>query len=153
MKQETLTKEHQFCTFYLENLFFGIEVEKIQEIIRYCPITYVPLSSPDVAGLINIRSQIVTAIDLRNSLNLPQNSLDYFPLNVVVNLGDEIISLLVDEVGDVLDISEDNFEKTPETLTGKVKDLIKGTYKLEQKLLLILDVEKVIHIETDKNSF
>lgn len=122
MSNQTLTtnQENQFCTFYLEKLFFGIEVEKVQEIIRYQKITHVPLSSNEVAGLINLRSQIVTAIDLRRRLNLPDNKMDKIPLNVVVRFGDETISLLVDDVGDVLDVSEENFEPPPETLTGKL---------------------------------
>ncbi len=139
-----MTQENQFCTFYLEKLFFGIEVEKVQEIIRYQKITHVPLSSPEVAGLINLRSQIVTAIDLRRRLNLTDNKMEKSPLNVVVRFEDETISLLVDEVGDVMDVSQDNFEPPPETLRGKVRELIRGAYKLEKQLLLILDVEKVV---------
>lgn len=138
------TQENQFCTFYLEKLFFGIEVEKVQEIIRYQKITHVPLSSPEVAGLINLRSQIVTAIDLRRRLNLTDNKMEKLPLNVVVRFEDETISLLVDEVGDVIDVSQDNFESPPETLRGKVRELIRGAYKLEKQLLLILDIEKVV---------
>ncbi|NEQ36476.1 MAG: chemotaxis protein CheW [Okeania sp. SIO3I5] len=138
------TQENQFCTFYLEKLFFGIEVEKVQEIIRYQKITHVPLSSPEIAGLINLRSQIVTAIDLRRRLNLTDNKIEKSPLNVVVRFEDETISLLVDEVGDVIDVSQDNFELPPETLRGKVRELIRGAYKLEKQLLLILDVEKVV---------
>ena len=140
------TQENQFCTFYLEKLFFGIEVEKVQEIIRYQKITHVPLSSPEVAGLINLRSQIVTAIDLRRRLNLTDNKIDKLPLNVVVRFEDETISLLVDEVGDVIDVSQENFEPPPETLRGKVRELIRGAYKLEKQLLLILDVEKVVDV-------
>ncbi len=139
-----MTQENQFCTFYLEKLFFGIEVEKVQEIIRYQKITHVPLSSPEVAGLINLRSQIVTAIDLRRRLNLTDDKMEKSPLNVVVRFEDETISLLVDEVGDVIDVSQDNFEPPPETLRGKVRKLIRGAYKLEKQLLLILDVEKVV---------
>ncbi len=146
MENQTIkaTQENQFCTFYLEKLFFGIEVEKVQEIIRYQKITHVPLSSPEVAGLINLRSQIVTAIDLRRRLNLIDNKMEKLPLNVVVRFEDETISLLVDEVGDVIDVSQDNFEPPPETLRGKVRELIRGAYKLEKQLLLILDVEKVV---------
>ncbi len=146
MENQTIkaTQENQFCTFYLEKLFFGIEVEKVQEIIRYQKITHVPLSSPEVAGLINLRSQIVTAIDLRRRLNLTDNTMEKLPLNVVVRFEDETISLLVDEVGDVIDVSQDNFEPPPKTLRGKVRELIRDAYKLEKQLLLILDVEKVV---------
>lgn len=148
MKLSNLAKENQFCTFFLEHLFFGIEVEKVQEIIRYQNITAVPLAPPEVGGLINLRSQIVTAIDLRHRLNLPQLSSDQLPLNVVVRVEGETISLLVDDVGDVLDVPEDSFETPPETLTGEVRALIRGAYKLENQLLLILDVEKIVDLSS-----
>ena len=138
--------EYQFCTFFLDRLFFGIEVEKVQEIIRYQNITSVPLALPEVGGLINLRSQIVTAIDLRRRLDLPQLNSEQLPINVVVRVNEETISLLVDDVGDVLDVPDDCFESSPETLTGKVRELIRGAYKLENQLLLILDVEKVVDI-------
>ena len=140
------TQENKICTFYLEKLLLGIEVQKVQEIIRYQKITHVPLSSPEVAGLINLRSQIVIAIDLRRRLNLTDNKMEKLPLNVVISSEDETVSLLVDEVGDVIDVSQESFEKPPETLRGKVRRLIRGAYKLEKQLLLILDVEKVINI-------
>ncbi|MDJ0718021.1 MAG: chemotaxis protein CheW [Prochloraceae cyanobacterium] len=146
MQESTLIKQHQFCTFFLEELFFGIEVEKVQEIIRYQQITRVPLPPPEVGGLINLRSQIVTAIDLRRRLDLPEYSGESLPLNVVVKIEEEIISLLVDEVGDVLDVSDDRFESPPDTLTGKIRQLIRGAYKLENCLLLILDVEKTVDL-------
>ena len=141
-----MADRHQFCTFFLDRLFFGIEVDKVQEIIRYQDITSVPLAPSEVGGLINLRSQIVTAIDLRRRLNLPQLNSERLPLNVVVRVDEETISLLVDDVGDVLDVPDDCFEIPPETLTGKVRALIRGAYKLENQLLLILDVEKVVDV-------
>ena len=86
------------------------------------------------------------AIDLRRRLNLTDNKMEKLPLNVVISSEDETVSLLVDEVGDVIDVSQESFEKPPETLRGKVRRLIRGAYKLEKQLLLILDVEKVINI-------
>ena len=139
-------QENKFCTFYLDKLFLGIEVEKVQEIIRYQKITHVPLSSPEVAGLINLRSQIVTAIDLRRRMQLNDHKIEKLPINVIVSLANETISLLVDKVGDVIDVSQDNFELPPKTLRRKVRRLIRGAYKLEKQLLLILDVEKVADI-------
>jgi len=141
-----MTEENQFCTFFLDRLFFGIEVKKVQEIIRYQEITSVPLAPKEVGGLINLRSQIVTAIDLRRRLELSPSNSEQLPLNVVVRVDDETISLLVDDVGDVLEVTDDCFETPPETLTGKIRSLIRGAYKLEDKLLLILDVEKVVDV-------
>ncbi len=143
-----MADERQFCTFFLDKLFFGVEVEKVQEIIRYQEMTRVPLASQVVAGLINLRGQIVTAIDLRCRLDLATRSTEKLPLNVVVNVGDETVSLLVDEIGDVLEVDAEDFEVPPDTLTGNVRSLIRGTYKLQEILLLILDVEKVVDINS-----
>ncbi len=141
-----MEEEHQFCTFFLDKLFFGIEVEKVQEIIRYQDITSVPLAPSEVGGLINLRSQIVTAINLRRCFNFSELNSNKLPLNVVVRVEGETISLLVDDVGDILNVPNDCFESSPETLTGRVRELIRGTYKLENQLLLILDVKKVVDI-------
>ena len=90
----------------------------------------------------------MTAINLRRRLKFPQLNSEELPINVVVRVESETISLLVDDVGDVLDVPDDCFETPPETLTGKVRDLIRGAYKLDDRLLLILDVEKVVNISS-----
>ncbi|HBB34831.1 MAG TPA: chemotaxis protein CheW [Cyanobacteria bacterium UBA8803] len=145
--------ETQLCTFFLGQLFFGIEVEKVQEIIRYQEMTRVPLAPPVVGGLINLRGQIVTAIDLRRRLDLNESPYsdnyasrptDKLPLNVIVRTSDETVSLLVDEIGDVLEVDRDDFESPPDTFTSKVRQLIRGAYKLKDRLLLFLDVDKVV---------
>lgn len=141
-----MVNEYQFCTFFLDQLLFGVTVEKVQEIIRYQEMTPVPLAPKEVGGLINLRGQIVTAINLRQRLELPERTQTQQPLNVVVRVGEETLSLLVDAVGDVLNVSADDFERPPDTLTGKVRHLIKGTYKLESRLMLVLDIDKVINI-------
>ena len=139
-----MTKETQLCTFFLDQLFFGIEVEKVQEVIRYQEMTRVPLAPPVVAGLINLRGQIVTAIDLRRRLDLSDRASEELPLNVIVRTSGETASLLVDEIGDVLAVSEDDFETPPDTFNSKVRPLIRGAYKLKDRLLLFLDVDKVV---------
>lgn len=136
----------QFCTFYLDKLLFGVEVSKVQEVIRYQEVTRVPLAPPVVRGLINLRGQIVTALDLRRRLELPDRPADWAPMNVVVRSGDEAVSLLVDEIGDVLDVEDECFEAPPQTLRGEARELIRGVYKLEDRLLLMLDTEKTVTI-------
>jgi purine-binding chemotaxis protein CheW len=138
--------EHQFCTFYLRDLYFGLDVLKVQEIIRYQPMTRVPLAHPVVRGLINLRGQIVTAIDLRRRLDLPPRADDQLPVNVVVQTDDGAVSLLVDEIGDVLEVSDRDFERPPETLRGTARELIRGAYKLSDRLLLILDTERAVSL-------
>ncbi len=102
----------------------------MQEIIRYQEMTRVPLAPPVVCGLINLRGQIVTAIDLRRRLELSDRPADQLPVNVVVHTDDGAVSLLVDEIGDVLEVSEKLFEPPPETLRGPARELIRGAYKL-----------------------
>jgi len=139
----------QYCTFYLDGLFFGVEVMQVQEVIRYQETTRVPLASAVVGGLINLRGQIVTALDLRRRLNLKEREKDRFPMNVVVRTDDGAVSLLVDEIGDVLEVKEEHFERPPETLKGLARDLIEGVYKLPDRLLLILDTHKACTLDAE----
>jgi purine-binding chemotaxis protein CheW len=140
----TMPAKQQFCTFFLDDLFFGVEVEKVQEVLRYQEMTRVPLAPPAVRGLINLRGQIVTAIDLRSRLELNERSCAHAPMNVVVQGGDGATSLLVDQIGDVWEVPEEAFEPPPETLQGVARDLIRGSFKLNDRLLLLLDLEQVV---------
>jgi purine-binding chemotaxis protein CheW len=126
--------------------YFGLDVLKVQEIIRYQEMTRVPLAPPVVRGLINLRGQIVTAIDLRRRLELTERPADQLPVNVVVQTDDGAVSLLVDEIGDVLEVQEKLFERPPNTLNGMARELIRGAYKLEKQLLLILDTERTVSL-------
>lgn len=141
-----MTQSHQFCTFLVDKLYFGIEVLKVQEVIRFQEMTRVPLASPVIKGLINLRGQIVTAIDLRRGLELPDRAEGIMPMNVVVRTGDGVVSLLVDEIGDVVNVEPDVFERPPETLSGVARDLISGVYKLRERLLLAMDTEKAVSL-------
>ncbi len=136
----------QYCTFFLDGLFFGVEVEKVQEVIRYQQMTRVPLAADVVSGLINLRGQIVTAIDLRRRLGLPDRGDQQMPMNVVVRGDEGIVSLLVDEIGDVQEVAAELFEHTPDTLSGEARTLIRGVYKLDGYLLLVLDTMRACQI-------
>src|SRR5262245_42614993 len=109
-------------------------------------MTRVPLAPPVVRGLINLRGQIVTAIDLRRRLELPERPADQLPLNVVVQTDDGAVSLLVDEIGDVLEVPASLFESPPETVRGTARELIRGVYKVKDRLLMILDPERTAHV-------
>lgn len=136
----------QFCTFHVDNLFLGIAVQQVQEVFRFQQMTRVPLAPSAVHGLINLRGQIVTAIDLRTRLGLPERPGNRAPMNVVVRSDDGAITLLVDEIGDVQEVHADTFERPPETLTGALRSLILGTYKLPDRLLLVLDTNQAVQL-------
>ncbi|PTY07525.1 chemotaxis protein CheW [Opitutaceae bacterium EW11] len=135
-----MSTTQQFCTFFLKDFFFGVEVQTIQEVIRYQEMTSVPLAPAEVFGLINLRGQIVTAIDLRTRLGLAPREGDRLPTNIIVRTADGAVSLLVDEIGDVVDLDAGLYEQPPETLDRSARELVTGVYKLEEHLLLILDV-------------
>jgi purine-binding chemotaxis protein CheW len=137
-----MAQTSQFCTFYLDKLLFGVELKSVQEVIRSLEMTRVPLAPAVVSGLINLRGQIVTAVDLRRRLELKPASPGQLAMNVVVRSEDGAVSLLVDEIGDVLEVDESTFELPPETLRGSVRGMILGVHKLKDRLMLVLDTEK-----------
>ncbi|HEU5005754.1 MAG TPA: chemotaxis protein CheW [Jatrophihabitantaceae bacterium] len=134
----------QYATFWLGNGLYGIEVERVREVLRQQAITSVPLAPPTVAGLINLRGQVVTTVDLRERLQLRTRNGESQPMLVVVLVAGESIALLVDRIGGVVDVSDDQFEPPPDTLTGTVRELVVGAYKLEGQLLLGLDVDTAV---------
>jgi purine-binding chemotaxis protein CheW len=136
----------QYSTFFLNGLFLGVEVLKVQEVIRYQEMTRVPLAPNMIQGLINLRGQIVTAIDLRRRFELPPRPEGQLPMNVVVRSDDGAVSLLVDEIGDVVEIQDEAYERPPETLKGLGRELITGVYKFKERLLLILDTERTVSL-------
>lgn len=141
-----MAENRQYCTFYLDGHFFGVEVMKVQEVLRYQEMTRVPLAPDEVRGLINLRGHIVTAIDMRRRLRFGERPADQPPMNVVVRTDDGEVSLLVDEIGDVVEVDESTFERPPETINSEARELVRGVYKLQDKLLLILDGEKVVNL-------
>jgi purine-binding chemotaxis protein CheW len=134
----------QLCTFHLDELLCGIDVLTVQEVIRWQETTRVPLASPVVRGLMNLRGQIVLAIDLRRRLALPDRPPDQPPTNIVLRTADGVVSLLVDDVGEVVEVDGESFEPPPDTLRGVARDVICGVYKLKDRLLLVLDGERAV---------
>lgn len=142
----------QFSTFFIDRYLFGVDVSKVQEVFRYQSMTQVPLAPSVIKGLINLRGQIVTAIDLRKRLKLKQETpKEIIPMNVVIRDQENVVSLLVDEIGDVLEVLPEDFTKPPENLRGDTRQLIRGVYKIKNqkknRLLLVLDTQKVISLE------
>lgn len=134
----------QLCTFWLGGHFFGIDVEKVQEILHTQKITPVPLAPPSILGLVNLRGQIVIGFDLRLALGLPDIVSSNEMVNIVVRSTQGTVSVPVDQIGDVIEVADHDFENTPDTLTGGLRELIIGAYKLEHALLLVLDIDRAL---------
>lgn len=135
----------QFCTFRAGGELFGIEVERVQEVINYQQMTPIPFSSA-LRGLINLRGQIIVAIDLRTRLQMEERPADQAPMNVVLRSGDGAVSLLVDEICDVVNVTEKMFEAVPVTMRPTFKEIISGVYKLDTDLMLVLDAQHAIDV-------
>jgi len=137
----------QYATFVVEDLFFGIDVLRVQEVLRYQEMTRVPLSPVVAAGLINLRGQIVTALDMRRRLGLAPRAVTQLPMNLVVRAEEGPVSLLVDEIGDVLQLDAADFEPAPDNVTPAARELIRGVYKLQNRLLLVLDPDRTLEVD------
>jgi purine-binding chemotaxis protein CheW len=133
-----------YCTFWLDGQLFGIEVLEVQEVLRTQATTPVPLAPAAITGLINLRGQIITAIDLRTRLELAPRADDDAAVNIVVRTGDGPVSLLVDTIGGVVEVDRADYERPPETISGAGRELIAGVYKVDGPLLHVLEVGRVI---------
>lgn len=134
----------QACTFTLGGHFFGLDVLRVQEVLTEIPTTRVPTAASDVAGLLNLRGQVLLAIDLRQRLALPARAPGAPTMTVVIRTDEGPVALLVDTIGQVIDTDPKCFERPPDTLKGAVRDLIPGAYKLKDRLLLALDVDRLL---------
>ncbi|MBL9079067.1 MAG: purine-binding chemotaxis protein CheW [Planctomycetes bacterium] len=141
----TTTTADRYCTFRIGAFHFGVDVGRVQEVIRHQAMTRIPLAPPAIRGLINLRGQIVTAVDLRRVLGLPDRADDTLPMNVVVTFDDAAASLLVDEIDDVVTVPPDSCEPPPNNLAPALRQLLQAVHKLPGRLLLALDVDQVLH--------
>ena len=135
----------QLCTFCVADLFLGLEVTRVKEVLRPQPMTRVPHAPPVVRGLINLRGQLVTAVDVRGLFGLPAAPADVEAMNVVVRVASGPVSLLVDSIGDVVEVAEpQDLQRPPETLTGSSADVVRAVHPLGHRLLLLLDLDQLI---------
>ncbi|MCX6400760.1 MAG: chemotaxis protein CheW [Propionibacteriales bacterium] len=145
------TAVEQYCTFWVADLFFGVAVAEVQEVLRAQPMTPVPRAAGAVTGLINLRGQIVTAVDLRVRLGLPPRASDQLPMNVIVRSRGEVVSLLVDDIGDVIDTAGVDGQPAPANMPRKVQDLVckeRGVLPLADAILLVLDADRAVDVST-----
>ena len=138
----------QYATFEVDGQFFGVDVARVQEVFRHHDRTPVPLAPPTVAGLINLRGEVIPAIDVRTRMGLPRRE-SGDPMNVVVRDGDEVVSLLVDSIGDVSEADDAAVEPPPTTISGPARDMILGAIPQEGRLLLLLDVSRTVDVNQE----
>lgn len=146
-----MSEQNLYCTFYIGDQFYGLPVADVQEVLQSQPLTRAPLAPLAVAGLMNLRGQIVTAVDVRRVLrsqaatpgtNQPVQAED--KMNLVIRHENTEISLLVDNIGDVVTVDETTVERPPETLQGMAREFIRGISALEGRLLLLVDVHRML---------
>jgi purine-binding chemotaxis protein CheW len=134
----------QYCTFSVERLSFAVEVERVQEVLRFSYVTRVPLASAIVGGLMNLRGDIVTAIDMRARLGLLPREAGSVAMSVVLRRTSGAVSLLVDRIGDVIEVASDSVLGVPQTIPKGVRELTRGIIPWERDLLLLLDTTRAV---------
>jgi purine-binding chemotaxis protein CheW len=143
--------DHALCTFQLDHRWFGIPVKLVQEVMPAPPVTPVPLAPCWVAGLVNLRGQVLTVIDLRRRLGLPERQAAVAePVVVVVRSGSATVGLLVDEVGEVLEEPEEALTAAPANLLPESQQLVLKVCKLPRRLLQVLDLDRVVGGDDDQ---
>jgi len=144
----TDTAQHRFCTFFVAGQRFGLPVSIVREILRSQAQTPVPSADPVITGLINLRGEIVTAVDLRRRLGFPPADAQQREneMNVVVRIADEVVSLTVDGVGEVIELRPDRFEDPPATVSDTVREMIEAVYQLDEGLVQILSAPTLLPV-------
>jgi len=141
---EVSGESQDFVTMTIHNQLFGIPVLTVQDVLGPQKITRIPLASPEVAGALNLRGRIVTAIDVRKRLGLPAAPEGSVSMSVVVDFHGELYSLIIDSVGEVLSLPANSFERNPATLDAAWREISSGVYRLKDQLLVVLDVARLL---------
>jgi len=136
----------QCATFYVAGRFLGVDVLEVQEVLREQRLTSVPLAPEVVEGLLNLRGEIVPALNMRRLLDLPPREGESLPLSVVVRTGHGAVSLQVDEIGDVVEVDAAAFEEPPRNMDAKLRSMLRGVQKLRDRLLLVLDIPRTVNV-------
>lgn len=144
-EMDILENSRQYLTVYLADQIFGLPVLQVQDVLGEHKVTRIPLSPPQVDGSLNLRGRIVTAINVRRCLGLPDFDSDHNQMGVVVEYEEELYSLLIDKVGDVLSLHDEDFEAPPATLDRMWRDIATGIYRMENSLLIGLDIPKLLN--------
>jgi purine-binding chemotaxis protein CheW len=142
-----MSAAHAWCTFRLDGRLYGVPVDRVQEVLRSAAMTPVPLAPRAVRGLINLRGEIVTVVDLRQPLQIPAAA-PASPTFVVVREAGSIMTLAVDAIEDVTWTRDEDFEPCPDTLQPALREMISGCCKLPGDLLLVLNLERALAAAT-----
>jgi len=134
-----------FVTMTIADQLFGIPVLQVQDVLGHQKITRIPLAPPEVAGSLNLRGRIVTAIDVRLRLQLSARPKDKPGMSIVVDLRGELYSLMVDSVGEVLSLSNEDYERNPATLDPRWREVSTGIFRLNNQLMVVLDVPRLLN--------
>jgi purine-binding chemotaxis protein CheW len=140
-----VARRDDFVTATIADQLFGIPVLQVQDVLGPQRITRIPLAPPEVAGSLNLRGRIVTAIDVRLRLGLERRAANKPGMSIVVDHKGELYSLAVDNVGEVLSLSSDDFERHPATLDQRWREVSTGIYRLKSTLLVVLDVSRLLN--------
>jgi len=148
MSDATIALNGQCATFWVGGHFLGVDVLDVQEVLREQRLTPVPLAPGVVEGLLNLRGEIVPALDMRRLLELPPREAGESPLSVVVRTAHGAVSLQVDEIGDVVEVDPLGFEEPPRNMDAKLRPMLRGVQKLKDRLLLVLDIPRTVDVES-----
>lgn len=143
---EQISETIQVCGFKIGDGYYAVPVLEVQEVVKPQKVSRVPKAPEYIDGLINLRGQVVTSLNLKNLFGIQGEANEDY-MNVIVRSEDSLYSLVVDEIMDVMEVTANQFAQTPDTLNPKVKKFIKGVYKLEGRLLILLCLEKLLNIE------
>lgn len=145
--------DRDFVTFEIGDQLFGVPILQVQDILKPTNIAPVPLAAAAVRGSINLRGRIVTVIDVRERLGVgPNTDADYDPMAVTVELAHDLYTLLVDTIGDIVNLSADRFEKTPSTLDPVWRKYADGVFRLDDRLMVVLDIEHLLDITSEPDA-
>lgn len=139
-----LDYENQYVSFWVDGQLLGVPVNSVQEVLNPQSIARTPKSRSEIAGLVNLRGQIVTALDLRRRLGLPPFESEQGSMNVVIRKNNERFSFLVDEVGDVINVSRDLMKPVPQTLDARWREVTVGVFRLDERLFVILNIDAIL---------
>jgi purine-binding chemotaxis protein CheW len=139
----------EFVTMMIGGQLFGLPISRVQDVFMPDRLTRVPMAAREIAGVLNLRGRIVTAIDMRTRLGLAKSDAGRPPMAVGVELGGESYGLLIDSVGEVLKLAESGREANPINLDPRLAKMAAGIHRLDGQLLVILDVDRVLEMSTD----